>query len=83
MLRQAAPAGILERARVRSKDECAPETPMNAAVEIFFSYAHEDEDLMNDVRRQLIVEERNGRIVKWHDRMIPAGYCAERPCARA
>jgi hypothetical protein len=26
-------------------------------LEIFFSYAHEDEDLMNDVRRQLIVYE--------------------------
>lgn len=46
---------------------------MNGPVEIFFSYAHEDEDLMNDVRRQLIVEERNGRIIKWHDRMIPPG----------
>jgi TIR domain len=42
-------------------------------LEIFFSYAHEDEDLMNDVRRQLIVYERNGRILKWHDRMIPPG----------
>jgi hypothetical protein len=42
-------------------------------LEIFFSYAHEDEDLMNDVRRQLIVYERNGRILKWHDRMIPLG----------
>ncbi len=46
---------------------------MNAPLEIFFSYAHEDEDLMNDVRRQLIVFERNGRILKWHDRMIPPG----------
>src|SRR6267154_1674095 len=42
-------------------------------LEIFFSYAHEDEELMNDVRRQLIVYERNGRILKWHDRMIPPG----------
>lgn len=46
---------------------------MNDPVEIFFSYAHEDEELMNDIRRQLIVEERNGRILKWHDRMIPPG----------
>lgn len=46
---------------------------MNGPIEIFFSYAHEDEELMNDVRRQLVVEERNGRIVKWHDRMIPPG----------
>ena len=42
-------------------------------IEIFFSYAHEDEDLMNDVRRQLVIFERNKRILKWHDRKIPAG----------
>jgi hypothetical protein len=42
-------------------------------VEIFFSYAHEDEGLMNSVRRQLVVNERNGRILKWHDRKVPAG----------
>ena len=46
---------------------------MKRPLEIFFSYAHVDEDLMNDVRRQLIVYERNGRILKWHDRMIPPG----------
>ncbi len=37
---------------------------MTDPVEIFFSYAHEDETLMNDVRRQLVVEERNGRILE-------------------
>ncbi|HKO17297.1 MAG TPA: toll/interleukin-1 receptor domain-containing protein, partial [Acidobacteriaceae bacterium] len=42
-------------------------------IEIFFSYAHEDEDLMNEVRRQLVIYERMGKIVKWHDRQIPAG----------
>jgi hypothetical protein len=42
-------------------------------IEIFFSYAHADEDLMNEVRRQLIIQERNGRIVKWYDRQIPPG----------
>ncbi len=46
---------------------------MDSILQIFFSYAHEDEELMNEVRRQLIVYERNGRILKWHDRMIPAG----------
>lgn len=40
---------------------------------IFFSYAHEDEALMDVVRLQLVVRERLGEIVKWHDRMIPAG----------
>ncbi len=42
-------------------------------IEIFFSYAHEDENLMNDVRRQLIIFERKRQIIKWHDRMIPPG----------
>ncbi len=42
-------------------------------IEIFFSYAHKDEDLMDEVRRQLIVFERQGKILKWHDRMIPPG----------
>lgn len=43
------------------------------ATEIFFSYAHEDEDLMDEVRRQLIIFERTGKIIKWHDRLIPIG----------
>ena len=42
-------------------------------IEIFFSYAHKDEKLMHEVRRQLIVFERQGRILKWHDREIPPG----------
>lgn len=42
-------------------------------VEIFFSYAHEDEHLMDEVRRQMIVYEREGHLLKWHDRMIPPG----------
>jgi hypothetical protein len=46
---------------------------MDDPIEIFFSYAHEDEDLMNDVRRQLIVAERNKRIIKWYDRQITPG----------
>lgn len=41
--------------------------------EIFFSYAHEDEELMNDVRRQLIVYDRQKLIVKWYDRHILPG----------
>lgn len=42
-------------------------------IEIFFSYAHEDETLMDEVRRQLIVYEREGQILKWHDRKIIPG----------
>lgn len=42
-------------------------------IEIFLSYSHKDENLMNEVRKQLIVYEREGEILKWHDRMIPLG----------
>jgi len=42
-------------------------------VQIFFSYSHKDEKLMNKVRQQLIPLEREGIIVKWHDREIRAG----------
>jgi hypothetical protein len=42
-------------------------------IEVFFSYAHEDEGLMNEVRRQLAIHERPGYIIKWHDRQIPPG----------
>jgi hypothetical protein len=57
-------------ARVRLSDTGSmPSRP----IEIFFSYAHEDEALMDVVRLQLVVRERLGEIVKWHDRMIPAG----------
>jgi hypothetical protein len=43
------------------------------AIEIFFSYAHEDEELMNAVRQQLVIYERQGKIEKWYDRRIPPG----------
>jgi hypothetical protein len=46
---------------------------MTTPIEIFFSYAHEDEDLMDAVRRQLIIFDRRGLIRKWHDRKIPPG----------
>lgn len=42
-------------------------------IKIFFSYAHEDESLMDYVRKHLVLHERLERIEKWHDRMIPPG----------
>jgi hypothetical protein len=45
---------------------------MKSPIEIFFSYAHEDELLMEDFRVQLVLFERQGLIQKWHDRQIPA-----------
>jgi hypothetical protein len=47
--------------------------PTQRPIELFFSYAHEDESLMNDVRRQLVVFDRQDLIKKWHDRLIPPG----------
>jgi hypothetical protein len=46
---------------------------MPRPIELFFSYAHEDESLMDEVRRQLVVFDRQGLIRKWHDRLIPPG----------
>jgi TIR domain len=46
---------------------------MTKPIQIFFSYAHEDEALMDAVRRQLIVFDRQRVIEKWHDRKIPPG----------
>ena len=46
---------------------------MQRPIEVFFSYAHEDESLMDEVRRQLVVFDRQGLIRKWHDRLIPPG----------
>ncbi|MHB8894142.1 MAG: toll/interleukin-1 receptor domain-containing protein [Candidatus Geothermincolia bacterium] len=59
-------AGLTSRATHRP-----PSTP--SPIDVFFSYAHEDEALMDQVRRQLVVHERLGSIVKLIDRMIPAG----------
>jgi hypothetical protein len=42
-------------------------------IQIFFSYAHEDEKLMDAVRRQLVLFDRQRIIEKWHDRRIPPG----------
>lgn len=56
-----------------SPQENSPIRIEERPIEIFFSYAHEDEALMDVVRLQLVVRERLGEIVKWHDRMIPAG----------
>ena len=46
---------------------------MSHPVEVFFSYAHEDEELMNAVRQHLVIFDRQDIIRKWHDREIQAG----------
>jgi hypothetical protein len=47
-------------------------------IEIFFSYAHEDERLMDRIRRQLVVYDRQKKIRKWHDRQILPGQELEK-----
>jgi hypothetical protein len=42
-------------------------------VEVFFSYAHEDEPLLGELLKHLGVLKRLGVIRDWHDRKITAG----------
>ena len=48
------------------------ETP-RAGFRLFFSYAHEDRALLEEVRKHLAAMERSGLIGGWDDRMITAG----------
>jgi formylglycine-generating enzyme required for sulfatase activity len=50
----------------------SPSTPQRAT-EVFFSYAHHDEPLRNELAKHLRLMERQGVIAAWHDRQIPAG----------
>src|SRR5262245_23163172 len=43
------------------------------AVEVFFSYAHEDEDLRDKLEEHLSILKHQGKISTWHDRKIGAG----------
>lgn len=40
---------------------------------VFYSYAHEDEELRNKLETHLAILRRNGVISEWHDRKIQAG----------
>jgi hypothetical protein len=44
-----------------------------ASIEIFFSYAHKDEKLREDLEKQLSLLKWQGLITGWHDRRIVAG----------
>ena len=58
-----APAGITEK----------PMMTENQAVEVFFSYAHEDEKLRDKLANHLKLLQRQGLINAWYDRDISAG----------
>ncbi|HEY2290821.1 MAG TPA: toll/interleukin-1 receptor domain-containing protein [Thermoanaerobaculia bacterium] len=42
-------------------------------ISVFYSYAHEDEKLMNELEKHLGVLKRMGMITTWHDRKIRPG----------
>ncbi|MEH2280366.1 MAG: toll/interleukin-1 receptor domain-containing protein [Nostoc sp.] len=43
------------------------------AIELFYSYAHEDEKLRDKLEKHLTLLRREGVITEWHDRKIGAG----------
>ena len=47
--------------------------PSKRPLQVFFSYAHEDEDLRDELAIQLDILERQGDIATWHDRRIEPG----------
>lgn len=48
----------------------APRTP----VTLFYSYAHEDEPLRDELQDHLMILERRGVVRSWHDRAIVPGH---------
>jgi hypothetical protein len=45
----------------------------DGVIEVFFSYAHEDEPLRDQMANHLANLQHQGVIEKWHDRKIPPG----------
>ena len=54
------------------KDETMSEAS-EQAIEVFFSYAHEDENLRDELAKHLSILKRERVIMAWHDREISAG----------
>jgi len=51
-----------------------PGTPTSpASIEVFYSYAHEDEGLVKELQKHLSILKRQGVIRVWYDREITAG----------
>lgn len=59
--------------QTNSTIEAPPTKTENRAIEIFFSYAYEDEDLRNELAKHLKLLERNKVIKAWYDRDITGG----------
>ncbi len=47
-------------------------------IEVFFSYAHEDEIMRGQLEKHLSIMKRQGQIIGWHDNKITAGKEWER-----
>ncbi|WP_160145684.1 toll/interleukin-1 receptor domain-containing protein [Dictyobacter aurantiacus] len=45
----------------------------DSSIEIFISYAHEDEKLLKKIEKQLKILKHHGDVITWHDRKINAG----------
>ena len=45
----------------------------NLVPRVFFSYCHADEELRNQLEKQLAILKRQGVIETWHDRRVGAG----------
>lgn len=56
----------------RADNKVSSGTP-NQPIEVFFSYAHQDEGLRNKLEDHLSNLKQNGIITGWHDRKIAAG----------
>ena len=50
-----------------------PSEPATPPVSLFYSYAHEDETLRDELRGHLKILERRGLLSSWYDREIKAG----------
>ena len=47
--------------------------PPQETIEVFFSYAHADEKLRDELEKHLSLLRNEGVIIAWHDRQIPPG----------
>lgn len=56
-----------------AQKESKGDTEMPQPIEIFFSYAHEDAELRDELAKHLFILERQGKITTWYDGDIPAG----------
>jgi internalin A len=51
----------------------APVRSSPEPLKLFLSYSHKDEKYVDELRKDLKLMERNGQILTWYDRALPAG----------